>query len=151
MSQWHAHSRAVVFHTLHRGQRDARLCPLISYRSLLCTCYGCSVPRVLLYLPSFTLLLHPLPPPLIPRQIKPPCSHQGIPTRATGALSNPSQRSNSDCVVSYRDTMFWIRLMYSSIVKNPAYSRAIAAEVYVHFPPSVLRRSRPVSCLDTWV
>ena len=30
VSQWHAHSRAVVFHTLHRGQRDTILCPLIS-------------------------------------------------------------------------------------------------------------------------
>ena len=30
MYWWHSHSRTVVFHTLHRGQRDTRLCPLIS-------------------------------------------------------------------------------------------------------------------------
>ena len=30
VSQWHVHIRAVVFHTLHRGQIDTILCPLIS-------------------------------------------------------------------------------------------------------------------------
>ena len=30
VSKLHAYSRAVVVHTLHRGQRDTRLCPLIS-------------------------------------------------------------------------------------------------------------------------
>ena len=30
VSLWHAHSRAVVFHTLHIGQINTRLCPLIS-------------------------------------------------------------------------------------------------------------------------
>ena len=30
LSQWRAHSKAVLFHTLHRGQRKTRLCPLIS-------------------------------------------------------------------------------------------------------------------------
>ena len=34
VSRWHAHSRAVVFHTLHRGQQDTIFCPLIIYRSL---------------------------------------------------------------------------------------------------------------------
>ena len=29
VSQWRAHSRAVVFHTLHRGQIDTRLCPYL--------------------------------------------------------------------------------------------------------------------------
>ena len=30
VSRWNAHSRTVVLHTLHRGQRDNRLCPLTS-------------------------------------------------------------------------------------------------------------------------
>ena len=37
VSRWHAHSRVLVFHALHRGQRYTRLCPLISYRFLRCT------------------------------------------------------------------------------------------------------------------
>ena len=51
VSWWHVHSRAVVVQNLHRGQRDTLICPLISYRSLLCTLYCCYVPRVLLYFP----------------------------------------------------------------------------------------------------
>ena len=34
VSLWHAHSRRVVFHTLHKDQRDTIICNLISYRSL---------------------------------------------------------------------------------------------------------------------
>ena len=47
---WYAHSREVVFHNLHRGQRDTRLCPLVIY-----ICY--------FYL---FLLLHPGSLPLRP-------------------------------------------------------------------------------------
>ena len=77
VSLWHAHSRALVFHTLHRGHRDTILCLLISYRLLLCNRYICSVPRVLLYFPSFTLLLRPLllsplPVPALPPGQAPP-------------------------------------------------------------------------------
>ena len=46
--------------------------------------------------------------------------------------------------------MFWRCLMYSSIVKNPASSRAVASEVYIHFPSGVLCGSRPVSRLANW-
>ena len=66
VSQCHAHSRAVVFHTLYIFQRDTILCPWISYRSILFTIHCCSVPRVLLYFPSFTLLSRPLPPSPLP-------------------------------------------------------------------------------------
>ena len=34
VSQWRAHSRAVIFHTLHIIQRDTILCSVISYRFL---------------------------------------------------------------------------------------------------------------------
>ena len=51
----------------------------------------------------------------------------------------------------YCATMLWKRLMYSSTTKTPASSRAIAAEVYFHFPFGVLRRSCTVSRLATWV
>ena len=50
----------------------------------------------------------------------------------------------------YCETVYWHRLIYSSIFKNPASSRAISAEVYVQFLSGVLRRSRPVSRLVTY-
>ena len=34
VSLWHAHSRRVVFHNLHRGQRETIIFHLINYRSL---------------------------------------------------------------------------------------------------------------------
>ena len=80
----------------------------------------------------------------------PACSHHLIPTRAPGAISDPSHRSNSDRVVMYYATVFCRRLIYSSIVKNPASSLAAVAEVYLHLPSGVLRGSRPVSRLSTW-
>ena len=81
---------------------------------------------------------------------RPACSHHRIPTRAPSALSDPSHRSNSDHVAIYYAEVLWRRLMYSSIVNNPVSSRAVAAEVYVHFLSGVLRGSRPVSRLTTW-
>ena len=39
--------------------------------------------------------------------------------------------------------------MYSSIIKNPNSSLAIAVEVYFHFLSGVLRGSRPVSSIAT--
>ena len=155
VSRWHAHSSAVVFYTLHIGQRDIILCPLIIYRLLLYTRYACSVPRVLLYFPSFTILPHSLPPLPLPLPAPPPYQYPPVITTASliappGALSNPSHRYNSDCVAMYCATMFGCRLMYSSIIKNPASSRAVAAEVYVHLPYGVLRGRRPVRCLATW-
>ena len=44
VSQWHAHSRAVVFHTLHRIQRDTILCSVISYR-FLCVIATVALPQ----------------------------------------------------------------------------------------------------------
>ena len=85
--QWHAHIRAVVFHSLHRSQRDTRLCTLIMYSFLLCTIYCCSVPIVLLYLPSFTLLSRLLPPPLLPLPMSLPDQFPPIP--ATASLIAP--------------------------------------------------------------
>ena len=53
--------------------------------------------------------------------------------------------SNSDHVAMYCMAVFWRRLVYSSMVKNPDLSLSVAAEVYFQFPFGVLRRSRPVS------
>ena len=49
----------------------------------------------------------------------------------------------------YRATVFYRRLIYSSIIKDTASSLAAAAEVYLHLPSGVLRRSRPVSRIAT--
>ena len=51
----------------------------------------------------------------------------------------------------YYANMFWRRLMYYSIFKNLASSRAVVAEVYVHFPSGVIRGRHSVSRIATWV
>ena len=131
MSRWHAHSRVVVFHTLHRGQSNTRLFPLISYRSLRCT-LNFAPPRE----SSFTSLHHPSPPPpsavaaaasCTPARSISTCSHHRIPTHAPGARSEPSHSSNSDLVTMYCTTVFCRRLIYSSLVNNPASSLAAVA------------------------
>ena len=155
MSQWHAHSRAVVFHTLHRGQRDTWLCPLLVNFATLYFLFCYSSPGVFL-----SSSCHSSPPSSSDTAIAysratarsiPAFSHHRIPTHAPGALSGPSHRSNSDYLAIYCVTVFWIRLMYSSIVKKPAASLATVAEVYLRALTIFLCRSYPVSRISTWV
>ena len=132
MSQWHAHSRSVVFHTLHRCQRDTILCPLTScFRSVVL-----SLPLSLSGILSLYPPHHSFPPSssitgdaasCVPSGSIPSCHHHRIPTCSPGALYDPSHRSNSDCVLMYCATVFWRRLTYSSIVKNPTSSLAAVA------------------------
>ena len=146
-----------MFPTLQRVQRDTRLCSLISHRLLRCT---------LTFAPlrgsSFTSLCHssaPSPSAVAAavaasraraRSI-PAYYHHRIPNRTPGALSDPSNKSNSDCVAMYCVTVFCRRLIYSYIVKNPDFPLAAAVEVYIHLPSGVLRGRRPVRRLVTWV
>ena len=144
-----------MLRTLHRGQRDTRLCPLISYISLRCT---------LTFSPPqdsyFTSLRHsslPSPSSVAAAASRAPaksiitCSRHHIPTRAPGALSGPSHISKSDRVAMYCATVFCHRLIYPPIVKNIASSLAATDKVYLHVLASVLRSSRLISRLYTWV
>ena len=79
------------------------------------------------------------------------CYHHRIHNRAPGALSDPSYRSNSDNIAMYSATVFYCRLIYSSIVNNPVSYLAASSKVYLHLLSGVLRGSRPVRLLDTWV
>ena len=79
----------------------------------------------------------------------PACSQNHIPTRAPGALSNPSHRYNSDRVEIYCATVFWRCLTYYSIFRKPATSLDAAPEVCFHFPYVALRGSCSVSPLFT--
>ena len=135
VSQWHVHSRVMVFHILHIGQRDTRLCPLIIYRSLRCT-LTLAPPQ-----DSYFNYLHhsstPSPSTVAaaasraPARSIPTCSHHRISTCAPIALSNPSHRSSSERVAIYCATVFCCRLIYSYIVNNPASSISAAAKVYL--------------------
>ena len=58
--------------------------------------------------------------------------------------------SNSDHVAMYCMAVFWRRLVYSSIVKNPASSLAVASKVYFHFLSGVIPRIRTIIHLSTW-
>ena len=51
----------------------------------------------------------------------------------------------------YCETVFCRRLIYSSIVNNPASSLDAADEVYLHLPSGVRRGSRPVIPISIWV
>ena len=97
VSWWYAHSRAVVFHTLYRGQRDTRLCPyLVSTATLY-------------YLPLYqpkSLTIFPchfyIPSPSASAVVgfvyldffssSPACSHHRIPTPDPDVLSVLSNR-----------------------------------------------------------
>ena len=154
--QWNAYSRVLVFHTLKRGQRYTIIFSLISYILLLFTLYCCSVPRVLLYFPPslFSPPPFPLPQPPLPLTAPTPDKLPPVPTTSSPlvppvALSDPSHRSNSYRVSMYCATVLCRHLMYSSIVKNPASSLAVATDMYHHFPSSVLCRSLTVICLAT--
>ena len=134
VSWCHANSRAVVFYTLHRGQGDTRLFPIISYRSLRCT-----LTFVLTWESSVTFLGHSSPwsPSAVaaaasrtPAISIPTCSRQRIPTCSPGSLYNPSHRSKSDHVTIHYATVFCRCLIYSYIVKNTASSLATADKVY---------------------
>ena len=109
MSWCHAHSRALVFHTPHRGQRDTRICHWISYILLRCT-PNFAPPQESYFTslinsstPSPSALFLPLPMPL-PDKIT--YSHPCIPTCSPWALSDSSHISNSDRVVMYCTIVF---------------------------------------------
>ena len=142
-----------MYHKLHRGQRNSRICPLIIYRSLHCT-LTFAAPRQ----SSFTSLRHysPLPPSSLassgsctPALSIPNSSQTCIPTCVPRALSDPSYRSNSDHVDMYCANVLCHRLIYYSIVINHASPLSDVDEVYLHLPSSFPFRSRPVRRLAT--
>ena len=77
-------------------------------------------------------------------------SHHRIPTRAPNVLFNLSHRYISDYVAMYCVTVLFHRLMYCSIICNPASSLAVDAEFYSHFLSVFCCASRPVSRCATW-
>ena len=134
---WLAHIRAVVFHTLHRGQRDTRICPyLVTFAKLYFLC-RCTRPGVFIPPPPATVPPHTrprLPPPstwplsglylLYPTTASPP---------RPGVLSVSSHRSRIDRVAMNCAAVFCLLRMYSSIALKHASSIATVAEIYSHF------------------
>ena len=78
------------------------------------------------------------------------CSHHRILTHSSGALSNPSHMSSSDCVSIYCATVVCCRLMYCSIIWNPASSLSVAAKFYSRFPSVFHCGIRTFSRRATW-
>ena len=151
----HAHSRVVVFHTQHIGQRDTRLFPLISYRSLIFTLYCCSVPRLLFY---FLLsIFSPVPSRRLrwffprPRQVNsllfPPPHPYSRPRSPFISLTQVYQWLRRDVLCD--------RVLPPPDVflhcQEPRLLLAVATEVYLHFLYRILRGIRPVSRLTNWV
>ena len=90
MSRRRAHIRVVVFHTLHRGQRDTRLCPYLVYCATLSQLQlphiqGSSVLIPLLYYsrPSFSASSPAADVSFSPSTSIHACYHHRIPTLAS--------------------------------------------------------------------
>ena len=146
------HSRAVVIHTLHIGQRDNILCPyLINCATLyplpLYQFQESSIIISLLYssIPPYSASATAAAVSLAPARSMTACSHHRIPTHAPFFLSATSQRSRSYRVAIYCTTVFCLCRMYVSIGSNHASALAASAKVYSHFQSSLFRRSCPVS------
>ena len=158
MSWWRSHSRVVVFHTPHRGQRVTRICPyLVSFstfyyslplsqnRSL--TLFPLSVSPPILIRVCRCRLRRPLPGPFqVYLCLIPPLHLHLLP----GVLSVYSHRSRIDYVAMNYATVFCLLWMYYSIASNPASFLDDAAEVYSYFPSIRLRGSLPFSRRATW-
>ena len=115
VSLWHAHSRAVVLHTVRRVSRNTRLCPLISYRFInvldtVASSRESSFTSPLLLFSAIPIRHHlcrfPRPRPIQSCLVPP-----RIPTRSPVEFSDPSHRSNSDRGGMYCATVFWCRWM----------------------------------------
>ena len=155
VSQWRAHSRVVVLHTLHRGQRDTRICPYL----INCTnFYPLTFPHLressvlipLLYfsIPSLSASVSDVS--LAPSRSIPNCFHHRIPPRSPWFLSAASQRSRSGRVSIYCASVLFLRQIYVFIGSNPASALSTFSEVYSQFPYILCRRSHPVSRRATW-
>ena len=127
MSRWRADSRAVVFKTMYRGQRDTRLCPyLINCANL----YPLAFPQLLESSFLIPILYYSIPSlsdpastsalSLAPYSSIPACSCHRTPNRYPCFLSAASQRSRSNHVAIYYATVFCLLRMYVFIGSNPA-------------------------------
>ena len=87
---------------------------------------------------------------LAPARLIYACSHHRIPTCAPNVLFNLSHRYIIDYVAMYCATVLCHRLMYCSIICNPASSLAIDAELYSHFLSVFCCLIRPVRRCATW-
>ena len=140
-----------VSNTLHRGQRDTRLCPDLVISSLLYYSLTLSQRRSLpifphqCSLPSSSAAAAIAALSLAPTRSIHSCSHHRIPTLTPSFLSFSSHRSRTDHVAMNCLTIFYQLQMYSSVALNPASSLAAASEVYSHFPLLRLLRSLPVN------
>ena len=113
VSQWHALSRAVVFHTLHRGQRYTRLCQYLVhwatlYPLLLSQTRESSVLTPLLY-SSSPYSSASAAVSLTPARSSTACLHHCIPSRAPHFLSAVFHRSRIVRVAIYCVTVLCLR------------------------------------------
>ena len=151
MYLWSAHSRAVMFHTLHRFKRDTILVP-IWFISILCTRCCCLIYGGLLYYssPSFYASAAADAVSLAPAKSITDCFHHRIPTCAPLFLYATSQRSKIDRVAIYCAAIFCLYQMQVSIGSNPASSISTSAKVYSQLLSNPRHVSLPVSCLINW-
>ena len=97
MSQWRENSRLVMFQTLHRGQRDTRLCTyLIRYANF----YLLPLPQPrgsYVSTPSCTIPAHHFPPPLPSPPFPLTSPNQCLPVPTTASTPVPPGSSPLPC------------------------------------------------------
>ena len=146
----------MLLQTLHRGQRDTRLCHyFINYTTL----YPLPLPQpggfpfhLLIYSssPSTPAYSAVVAVSLAPDISMPAFYHQCIPTRFPCFLTIASHMSRSDRVAIYCTTIFCLLWMYIYIISNPASTISASAEEYSYFLSPHHSDSHPVSCYNTW-
>ena len=157
VSQSSVNSRAVVFLTLHRGQRDTIIYPYLINCTIL---YLLPLPHIressvltfFLYSsrPSSFVVSAAAAVSLAPARSTPAYSNHYIFTLSPCFVSAASQMPRSYCVAIYCVNIFWIHQMYFYIISNPASAISASTKVYSHFPSSLWCDIRRVSCRSTW-
>ena len=113
VSQWCAHRRVVVFHTLHRGQRYTIICP---YFIICNTFYPRTLPKIWVIFVLVSLFYSSKPSSsvsaadatvsLAPARSIPACSHHHIPNHDPRLLASTLHRSRVSCITIYCTNIF---------------------------------------------
>ena len=167
MSWWRAHSRAVVFHTLHRVQRDTIICPYLFHCATL---YPLILPQLQessVLISSFISSTHPSPPPMLPSLslFPPPGQVPPVLTAATPpmppATSHPHHTGPESFSLKYivRPYFAFVKFKFpltqtpphlspppSSFTPTFLPTSTVVAALSVAAPPGLEKKTGIVSC-----
>ena len=114
----------------------------------MCNCYGCSVPRVLLYFTSVTFIPHTFPPTPLPLPSPPPYYVPHVPTTASPLAPPLPFPTPHTCltVVAYKCN---VQPCYGAAGCSPQLTRT--PHPPLSLPPRCTSTSRPVSSVGSFL